>query len=173
MEWVGVILMVICPNFWILGMLQFGRASAQDTGVVNLCVGVIISVLAIGMLFKAPPAWSEVSFLVLLWGMVYLTIYAVLFRGLEARGIGWYFIMAAAVCVWYAVDFAIKGFDVWFIFNVIAWAYILVVAWLVFGLGRPLIRLLAWTFVVEAVVTLFIPGMLLITTGKLPTPGIP
>lgn len=173
MEVVGWILVVIWYLWIMIGMAQLGRGSVRDTGVVALAVGVIIITLVLGLGIKNPPAWSLVGLLVCTWGMIYVVCFPVFAFGFEVKSLGWYCWAAIILCIWYAVHFIRAGFDVWLTFDVIAWAYILVVAWLVFALERPLVKLLAWTFIVEAFVTLFIPGMLLVTTGKLPTPGIP
>lgn len=175
--YVGWVLIAIFYLWLMIAFAQLGRGSVRDTGVVALTVGVVIIVLAMGVLFKSPAEeaalWSLVGALITTWGMIYVVCFSIFSFGFEAKSLGWYCMGAIILCIWYAVHFVTHGFDVWLTFDVIAWAYILVVAWLVFALERPLTKLLAWTFIVEAFVTLFIPGMFLVTTGKLPTPGIP
>lgn len=172
LPFVGWVLIVIFYLWIMIAMAQLGRGSVRDTGVVALAVGVIIITLAIGVLLKSPPGeaqlWSLVGALICTWGMIYIVCFPIFSFGFEVKSLGWYCWAAIILCIWYAVYFIQAGLFKWFVFDVIAWAYILVVAWLVFALEKPLVRLLAWTFIIEAFLTLFIPGMLLVTTGKLP-----
>jgi hypothetical protein len=61
----------------------------------------------------------------------------------------------------------------WFAIFCLAWALLVILAFIALSLGKGTATIVGWLFIVESVLTLLIPGMLLLTEKWNPFGGIP
>ncbi len=169
----GVVLLMIGFVFFGNGMTLLGKAGLKEVGVLNLAVGIFISIAAwelhtLGLTFA--------TVLILVFTLIYFMVAGIFILGYDARVLGWFCLFAFVIFLWYGVHLfklaggitgvGLFGVFCWF------WALLTILAWLALALGRPLTPVVGWLFVVEAFVTLLIPGMLLLTDKWHPLEGV-
>lgn len=160
----GYVLLLVGFVFFANGMTLLGKTGGKEVGVLNLGVALLI--------LKA--AWqlhdlgqTGATALVSVFALIYLLVYAVFVHGHDAKGLGWYCLFATIAFVWYAKHFfgleaVIPGFMYFGLFC-LAWALLTLLCFFAFAQGKNLGTSIGYLFVIEAFVTLLIPGMMLLT----------
>ncbi len=167
----GLVLLMVGFVFWGNGLTLLGKTGAKEIGILNLAVGVIISIAAWvlhGLGLTAATA------LISMFALIYFMVAAIFCLGYDAKGLGWYCLFATIAFLWYAYFFFGMGAaGLWFGVFCAAWALLVFLAWLALALGKPLAPAVAYLFIIEAFLTLLIPGMLLLTDKWNPFGGVP
>ena len=165
----GLVLLLVGFVFFGNGMTLLGKTGAKEIGVLNLGVGIIISIAAWqlhGLGLTAATA------LISVFALIYFMVAGIFVHGHDGKGLGWFCLFATVVFLWYASHFSglgltyIAGFCV-------AWAVLVFFAWTALALGKGTATLVAYLFLIESIVTLLVPGMLLLTEKWNPLGGVP
>lgn len=162
----GYVLLMVGFVFFGNGMTLLGKTGAKEIGVLNLAVAVFISIAAWKLHTLGLTAATG---LVCVFALIYFMVGGIFCLGYDAKGLGWYCLFAFVVFLWYGLHFfklaggptgvGMFGVFCW------AWALLVLLAWLALSLGKPLAPAVAWLFLIESILTLLIPGMLILT-GK-------
>ncbi len=165
----GLVLLLVGFVFFGNGMTLLGKTGAKEIGVLNLGVGIIISIAAWqlhGLGLTAATA------LVSVFALIYFMVAGIFVHGHDGKGLGWYCLFATIVFLWYAAHF--NGLGLTYIAGFcVAWAVLVFFAWTALALGKGTATLVAYLFLIESIVTLLIPGMLLLTEKWNPLGGVP
>jgi hypothetical protein len=167
----GYVLLLVGFVFFCNGVTVLGKTGAKEVGVLNLGVSILIAIAAwhlhgLGL--------TLATGLVSVFALIYFIVAGVFCLGYDAKGLGWYCLFACAAFLWYAYTFfgmGAAGF--WFAVFCASWAVLVLLVFLTFSLGQKLAPAVGWLFVAEAILTLLIPGMLLLTDKWNPFGGIP
>ncbi len=162
----GYVLLLVGFVFFCNGMTVLGKTGAKEVGVLNFAVGVLILIAAWQLHNEGLTAATA---LVSVFALIYFMVAGIFIHGYDAKGLGWYCLFATIVFIWYGYHFygleaVIPGMQYYALFCW-AWALLVFLAFLVFSLGKAIAPAVAWLFIIEAFLTLMIPGMLLLT-GK-------
>jgi hypothetical protein len=170
----GYVLLMVGFVFFGNGVTLLGKTGAKEIGVLNLGVGIFIALAAWKLHTLGLTAATA---LVCVFALIYFMVAGIFCLGYDAKGLGWYCLFACVVFIWYAYHFAITLSAVpglrWFALFCLAWALLVLLAFLALSLGKPLATTVGWLFIVEAILTLLIPGMLLLTEKWNPLGGVP
>jgi hypothetical protein len=167
----GLVLLMVGFVFWCNGMTLLGKTGAKEVGVLNLAVGIIISIAAwklhtLGL--------TSATALVSVFALIYFMVAGIFCLGYDAKGLGWFCLFACIAFIWYAYFFFGLGpAGMWFGVFCLAWALLVLLAFVALSLGKPIATTVAWLFLIEAILTLLIPGMLLLTDKWNPLGGTP
>jgi len=164
----GLVLLLVGFVFFGNGMTLLGKTGAKEIGVLNLGVGIIISIAAWqlhGLGLTAATA------LVSVFALIYFMVAGIFIHGYDGKGLGWFCLFATVVFLWYAVHFNSLGLPYIAGFCV-AWGVLVFFAWTALALGKGTATLVAYLFIIESIVTLLIPGMLLLTEKWNPLGGV-
>ena len=165
----GLVLLLVGFVFFGNGMTLLGKTGAKEIGVLNLGVGIIISIAAWqlhGLGLTAATA------LISVFALIYFMVAGIFVHGHDGKGLGWFCLFATVVFLWYAAHFS--GLGLTYIGGFCAaWAVLVFFAWTALALGKGTATLVAYLFLVESIVTLLIPGMLLLTEKWNPLGGVP
>jgi len=162
----GYVLLLVGFVFFCNGMTVLGKTGAKEVGVLNFAVAVLILIAAWQLHNEGLTAATA---LVSVFALIYFMVAGIFIHGYDAKGLGWYCLFATIVFIWYGYHFygleaVIPGMMYYALFCW-AWALLVFLAFLVFSLGKAIAPAVAWLFIIEAFLTLLIPGMLLLT-GK-------
>jgi len=165
----GLVLLMVGFVFFCNGMTLLGKTGAKEVGVLNLAVGIIISIAAwqlhgLGL--------TSAAALISAFALIYFMVAGIFIHGFDGKGLGWFCLYATVVFVWYGFHFYGAGLVEIGLFC-IAWAVLLFFVWTALALGKATATLAAYLFIVESVVTLLIPAMLLLTEKWHPFGGVP
>jgi hypothetical protein len=167
----GFVLLMVGFVFWCNGMTLLGKTAARDVGVLNLAVGVFIA-LAGWKLHTL--GLTEATALIAIFALIYFMAAAIFALGYDGKGLGWFCLFATIAFIWYAYHFfGLGAAGMWFGIFCLAWALLVLLAFVALALGKPLATTVAWLFLIEAILTLLIPGMLLLTNKWNPFGGTP
>ncbi|GJM17040.1 MAG: putative transporter protein AmiS [Thermodesulfobacteriota bacterium] len=171
----GYVLLLVGFVFFCNGMTVLGKTGAKEVGVLNFAVGVLILIAAWELNTLGLPAATA---LVSVFALIYFMVAGIFIHGYDAKGLGWYCLFATIVFVWYGLHFyslVALGLPDMMYFAIFCWAWALLVflAFLVFSLGKAVAPAVAWLFLIEAFLTLLIPGMMLLTDKWNPLGGVP
>ncbi len=167
----GYVLLLVGFVFFANGMTLLGKTGAKEVGVLNLAVAVLILIAAwklhdLGL--------TAATALVSVFALIYIMVYAIFVHGHDAKGLGWYCLFAFIVFVWYGYHFYAMGpAGLWFGVFCWAWAILVLLCFFAFAQGKNIGTTVAYLFILEAFVTLLIPGMLLLTEKWNPFGGTP
>ena len=173
----GYVLLLVGFVFFCNGMTLLGKTGAKEVGVLNLAVGVLIALAAWKLHTLGLTAATA---LVSVFALIYFMVAGIFCLGYDAKGLGWYCLFAFFVFLWYAYHFfalaaavpAIAGVK-WFGIFCLAWALLVILVFVALSLGKPIATTVGWLFLIEAFLTLLIPGMLLLTDKWNPLGGVP
>lgn len=167
----GLVLLMVGFVFWCNGMTLLGKTGAKEVGVLNLAVGIIISIAA----WKLHTLQlTSATALVSIFALIYFMVAGIFILGYDAKGLGWFCLFATIAFIWYAYFFFGLGpAGMWFGIFCLAWALLVLLAFVALSLGKPIATTVAWLFLIEAILTLLIPGMLLLTDKWNPLGGTP
>ena len=164
----GYVLLLVGFVFFANGMTLLGKTGAKEVGVLNLGVGVLIAIAAWKLHTLGLTAATA---LVSVFALIYLIVYAVFVHGHDAKGLGVYCLFATVVFVWYGAHFQSLGLA-YFAYFCWAWALLVLLCFFAFAQGKDLGKPIAYLFIIESVLTLLIPGMLLLTEKWNPLGGV-
>jgi hypothetical protein len=165
----GVVFLLVGFVFFGNGMTLLGKTGAKEIGVLNLAVAVLIAIAAWKLHTLGLTAATA---LVCVFALIYFMVGGIFCLGYDAKGLGWFCLFAFIVFIWYGIFFAGLGKAFYpFTFFCWAWALLVILAFLALSLGRPLAPVVGWLFVIEAFITLLIPGMMLLTGKWQPLSG--
>ncbi|HEX3037192.1 MAG TPA: AmiS/UreI family transporter [Thermodesulfobacteriota bacterium] len=167
----GLVLLMVGFVFWCNGMTLLGKTGAKEVGVLNLAVGIIISIAA----WKLHSLQlTSATALVSIFALIYFMVAGIFILGYDAKGLGWFCLFACVAFIWYAYFFfGLGAAGMWFGIFCLAWALLVLLAFVALSLGKPIATTVAWLFLIEAILTLLIPGMLLLTDKWNPLGGTP
>lgn len=167
----GLVLLMVGFVFWCNGMTLLGKTGAKEVGVLNLAVGIIISIAA----WKLHTLQlTSATALVSIFALIYFMVAGIFILGYDAKGLGWFCLFACVAFIWYAYFFFGLGqAGMWFAIFCLAWALLVLLVFVALSLGKPIATTVAWLFLIEAILTLLIPGMLLLTDKWNPLGGTP
>ena len=165
----GLVLLLVGFVFFGNGMTLLGKTGAKEVGVLNLGVGIIISIAAWQLHSLGLTAATA---LVSVFALIYFMAAGIFIHGYDGKGLGWYCLFATVVFIWYAIYFQGLGLTYFALFCA-AWALLTLFAWLALAQGKGVATTVAYLFLIESVVTLLIPGMLLLTDKWNPLGGVP
>lgn len=165
----GYVLLLVGFVFFGNGMTLLGKTGAKEIGVLNLGVGILILMAAwklhdLGL--------TAATALVSVFALIYIMAYGIFTHGHDGKGLGWYCLFATVVFLWYAYHFNGLGLTYFALFCA-AWALLVLLAWLALALGKGVATTVAYLFLIESILTLLIPGMLLLTDKWNPLGGVP
>ena len=167
----GFVLLMVGFVFFGNGVTLLGKTGAKEIGGLNLGVGIFISIAAWKLHTLGLTAATA---LISVFALIYFMVAAIFALGYDSKGLGWFCLFAFIAFVWYAIHFFSLGTaGFWFGIFCLAWALLVILAFAALSLGKPLATLVGWIFVIEAILTLLIPGMLLLTEKWNPFGGIP
>ena len=165
----GYVLLLVGFVFFANGMTLLGKTGAKEVGVLNLGVGVLIAIAAWKLHTLGLTAATA---LVSVFALIYLLVYAVFVHGHDAKGLGVFCLFATVVFIWYGAHFQALGLA-YFAYFCWAWALLVLLCFFAFSQGKDLSKPVAYLFIAESIVTLLIPGMLLLTEKWNPLGGVP
>jgi hypothetical protein len=165
----GYVLLLVGFVFFANGMTLLGKTGAKEVGVLNLGVGVLIAIAAWKLHTLGLTAATA---LVSVFALIYLLVYAVFVHGHDAKGLGVFCLFATVVFIWYGAHFQSLGLA-YFAYFCWAWALLVLLCFFAFAQGKDLAKPIAYLFIAESIVTLLIPGMLLLTEKWNPLGGVP
>ncbi len=165
----GLVLLMVGFVFFGNGMTLLGKTGAKEIGVLNLAVGIIISIAAwqlhgLGL--------TGATALISVFALIYFMVAGIFIHGYDGKGLGWFCLFATVVFFWYALHFNSIGLTNIGLFCA-AWGLLVLFVWLAFALGKGVVTTVAYLFLIESVITLLIPGMLLLTEKWHPFGGVP
>ena len=173
----GLILLVMAFTFFVNGMSFLGKIGSKFAGFLNLLAAIFVLLPALQLYF-----FDVTIFLVLIvaFSLLFLMFAGIEFQLYVAEGLGWYCLFAFIVFIWYGYHFfsltqavpAIAGVK-WFGVFCLAWALLVIIAFLALSMGKPIATTVGWLFIIEAILTLLIPGMILLTDKWNPLGGVP
>ncbi len=167
----GYVLLLVGFVFFCNGMTLLGKTGAKEVGVLNLAVAILILIAAwklhdLGL--------TAATALVSAFALIYIMVYAIFVHGFDAKGLGWFSLFGFIAFVWYGYHFYAMGAPgLWFGLFCWAWAILLLLVFFAFAQGKNIGTTVAYLFLIESIVTLLIPGMLLLTEKWHPFGGIP
>lgn len=165
----GLVLLLVGFVFWGNGMTLLGKTGAKEIGVLNLGVGIIISIAAWQLHSLGLTAATA---LISVFALIYFMVAGIFVHGHDGKGLGWFCLFATVVFLWYAYHFNALGLTYFALFNA-AWAVLVFFAWLALAQGKGVATTVAYLFLIESILTLLIPGMLLLTDKWNPLGGVP
>ncbi|MHB1420230.1 MAG: AmiS/UreI family transporter [Bacillota bacterium] len=159
----GLVLLFVGAVLLVDGAMLLGKANAKSAAVFNVLVGGLIF---IGSIITMVQAGGEIGnfFLagaMLLFGLTYLYLGAIYLLGLEADGFGWYALfvsITALVNGYFAISGDLRLGLMWF-----AWAILWFMFFLLTALKKNILTLSAYSTLIVAVVTCWLPGYLILT----------
>lgn len=167
----GLVLLMVGFVFWGNGWTLLGKTGAKDVGILNLAVGLIISIAA---WYLHGLGLTAATALISIFALIYFMVFAVFVLGYDSKGLGWFCLFAAVAFVWYAYHFYGMGAPgLWFAIFCLAWALLVLLAFFALALGSGVANIVAYLFLIESILTLLIPGMLLLTDAWNPFGGVP
>ena len=165
----GLVLLLVGTVFWGNGWTLLGKTGAKEVGVLNLAVGVIITIAAWELQKQGLTAGTA---LVCVFALIYFMVYGIFTHGFDGKGLGWFCLFGTVIFLWYAYHFQSIGLPYFAIFNA-SWALLVLVAFFALALGKNVATTVAYLFIIESILTLLIPGMLLLTDKWNPLGGVP
>jgi hypothetical protein len=167
----GLILLMVGFVFWCNGMTLLGKTGAKEVGVLNLAVGIIITLAAWKLHTLGLTAATA---LVCAFALIYFMVAGIFCLGYDGKGLGWFCLFATIAFIWYAwFFFGLGAAGMWFGIFCLAWALLLLLVFIALSLGKPVATTVGYLFLIEAILTLLIPGMLLLTDKWNPFGGTP
>ena len=165
----GLVLLMVGFVFFCNGMTLLGKTGAKEVGVLNLAVGIIISIAAwqlhgLGL--------TGATALISVFALIYFMVAGIFTHGYDGKGLGWFCLFGTVVFAWYGYHYFAAGLPYLSLFC-FSWAVLVFFAWTALALGKATATLTAYLFIVESVLTLIIPGMLLLTEKWHPFGGVP
>lgn len=165
----GMVLLLVGFVFWGNGMTLLGKTGAKEVGVLNLAVGIIITMAAwklheLGL--------TAATALICVFALIYFMAYGIFVHGMDGKGLGWFCLFGTVVFLWYGYHFYSIGLPYFAFFNW-AWALLVLLAFFALALGKAVASTVAYLFLIESIITLLIPGMLLLTDKWNPLGGVP
>ncbi len=165
----GLVLLMVGFVFFCNGMTLLGKTGAKEVGVLNLAVGIIISIAAWQL---HAIGFTGATALISVFALIYFMVAGIFVHGFDGKGLGWFCLFGTVVFAWYGYHFYGAGLVYLGLFC-FSWAVLVFFAFTALALGKATATLTAYLFLVESIITLLIPGMLLLTEKWHPFGGVP
>lgn len=173
----GYVLLMVGFVFFGNGVTLLGKTGAKEIGVLNLAVGIFIALAAWKLHTLGQ---TSATALICIFSLIHIMLAGIFCLGYDTKGLGWYCLFAFVTLLWYTYYFfslaaAVPAIaDVkWFGVFTAAWALICILAFFALSLGKNLATIVGWLFIIESILTLLIPGMILLTEKWNPLGGVP
>lgn len=161
-----IVLVIASFMFMVDAAFLFGKADPKGTGVVNAIIGILMAVMGLHIGFTSggnafPLILSTLS---VSFAMFYLILAWCLLASYDLKALGWY-CLGPGLWVLLATLFFFTVAGDWILgIFALSWAVLFLAAWgnLTFGsaVSGAITR---WILAVDSIITLMIPGYLLIT----------
>lgn len=165
--------------FLVNGFFGLGKADPKGTGMVSLAGGTINGIFAFILIFlgaltfwlgmipePAAVVLIVVGLLIFHFAIPCWTVGPALLWGHDLKAAAVAAIFIGAFILAYIPIFLSLGM-VWFAINCLLWSWVIFSLVLV-AFGKANIKVMGWTFLIESVVTCFIPGIILFLGYPLP-----
>jgi AmiS/UreI family transporter len=159
-------------SFFVLGMVLLGRGALRDAGPIFLTTGGVNGILALVLLTLsisgAIPFGGVgivISLALLVFATTFVSLGMVAVRGYDAAPLGSLGIFYGITMIPFAVFLSQNplGFgQYWLTMNVILWFWAFFTLPLAFLFKKISMKVAAWTFLVEAFVTLWLPAVIIL-----------
>jgi hypothetical protein len=164
----GYVLLLVGTVFFCNGATVLGKTGAKEVGVLNLAVAVLIAIAAWKLHTLGLTAATA---LVSVFALIYFMVAGIFCLGYDAKGLGWFCLFGFFIFLWYGYHFIALGAAVpaiagvkWFGIFCLAWALLVILVFFAFSMGKALAPVIGYLFIIEAFLTLLIPGMLILTS---------
>ncbi|MHB1126759.1 MAG: AmiS/UreI family transporter [Bacillota bacterium] len=159
----GVVLFFVGAVLLVDGAMLLGKANAKSAAVFNVLVGGLIFLGSIITMVQAGGEMGNffLAAAMLLFGLTYLYLGAIYLLNYEADGFGWYCLfvaVSAAVNSYFAFPGDLRLGLMW-----LAWAILWFMFFLLTALKKNILKLSAYSTLIVAVVTCWLPGYLILT----------
>jgi hypothetical protein len=159
----GYILFLLSFVFFDNGVALLGKTGVKEIGVLNLVVGILISIAAWNLHTYGQTNGTAI---ISVFALICFMIAGIYLMGYDAKGLGWSCLYAFVVFLWFGSHFlklagGVTGVGMVGVFCC-AWALLFILVWLATSLGKPIATTVGWLFIIESILTLLIPGILLI-----------
>jgi hypothetical protein len=151
--------------FFLLGRAD-GRAAGPVNAIVGL-IGIVVGLYTIGANLLGP-ASGFVGALVMVFGITFLIVSAMLFGALDGRAVGWYCVFGSIVCLLWAWGFLSNYRSLANTFFCIVWAVVFALFAANLAFSKPWAKVTAYAAIFTSFVTLMLPGYVLLMGGSLP-----
>jgi putative amide transporter protein len=167
---VPAVLVLYGAVLFVNAFFLLGRAEPKAAGPVNAIVGLIGVV--VGLYTVAAnllgPASGFVGALVMVFGITFLIVAAMVFGALDGRAVGWYCVFGAIVCLFWAWGFFTNYRSVANGTFSVIWAIVFALFAANLAFARPWARVTGYAAIFTAFATLMLPGYWLLMGGSLP-----
>ena len=167
---VAAVLVLFGAVLFVNAFFLLGRADGKAAGPVNAIVGLIGVV--VGLYTSAAnllgPASGFVAALVMIFGITFLIVSAMLFGALDGRAVGWYCVFGSIACLLWAWGFFMQYRSISNGAFSIIWAIVFALFAGNLAFGRPWARITAYAAIFTSFATLLLPGYALLMGGSLP-----
>jgi hypothetical protein len=167
---VAAVLVLYGAVLFVNAFFLLGRADGRAAGPVNAIVGLIGVV--VGLYAAAAnllgAASGFVGALVMIFGITFLIVAAMLFGALDGRAVGYYCVFGSIACLLWAIGFFTTYRSVSNgVFSII-WAIVFALFAANLAFARPWAKITAYAAIFTSFVTLTLPGYWLLMGGSLP-----
>ncbi len=165
--------------FIVLGMMGLGKGKANGAGVVFYLVGIVTGILGFGLLVVSlygfvagtlPEAAAAgniaTAFLVFIFAFTWLAAGMINMQGYDLMPLGNAAILMGLFMFVYAAIFA-QARAWWLLVDVVSWAWAFWSVTLA-SHGKISLKIVGWTFLIQAFYTLWIPAAILLLGIPLP-----
>ncbi len=164
---IGLVLFWVGAVLFLNGLWLLGRVSDREVAVINFFTGGLGLLAALATALRPGATVGEIAFgaLVLLFAFTYLWVGINRFLGADGRGLGWYCLFVAITALPVGIETLLRArqaWDYWLGVNWLAWAGLWLLYWVLLVFRRPDVRLVGVVTVVEAVLTAWLPGYLIL-----------
>jgi len=151
--------------FFLLGLAD-GKAAGPINAIVGL-IGVVVGLFTAAT-NSLGPASGFVGALVMIFGVTFLIVSAMLFGALDGRAVGWYCVFGSIACLLWAWGFFSNYRSVSNgVFSII-WAIVFALFAGNLAFSRPWAKITGYAAIFTSFATLMLPGYVLLMGGSLP-----
>lgn len=164
---IGLVLLWVGAVLFLNGVWLSGRIGDREITVINFFSGTVGFIVAITTAVRNPNDINNVSFgaLVLLFALTYLWVGINRVFSFDGRGLGWFCLFVAITAIGVGIETAIRAattWGYWLTFNWLAWGVLWFFYFLLLVPQRISRSLVAWLTSIEAIVTAWLPGYLIL-----------
>jgi putative amide transporter protein len=167
---VAAVLVLYGAVLFVNAFFLLGRAEGKAAGPVNAIIGLIGVV--VGLYTAAAnllgPASGFVAALVMIFGITFLIVSAMLFGALDGRAVGWYCVFGSIACVLWSFGFFSQFRSISNGTFSLIWAIVFALFAGNLAFGRPWAKITAYAAIFTSFATLLLPGYALLLGGTLP-----
>lgn len=160
----GITLLYVGAVLLVNAMMLLGKVDGKGAAPMNFFTGGITLVMNIYIILKAPlgdPLSYYTAATGLLFSFTYLYVGINNALDLSSKGLGWYCLFVAITAIPTAV-LTFQNGDLRFGAIWLMWSFLWFLYFLVLSLEKQIVKLTAYVTFVEAIITCWIPGYLLL-----------